>query len=410
MDITAAEKDILRRLAFHQAELANSSLNRERIAAWYAHNDYTGERPMIHMELGSFQNEILDKRLRCVTPRARAVEADLHRNVINFEVFGDDKPVRDYFPVAWQTWFHPFDLKVKTEHDAGGGVGHRFVDQIGDLRKALPKLKKSACGADKAASLQYREDLDAVFGDILPVHMEGLSFSCYLTYYVVKLMGMESMLLAMCDYPDEFCLLLDRLSDDYLEYCEFCRDEELLSPSVGFEHVGQGSFAFNITLKQEPPVELSDLWLHMNSQESVVLSPTMFDTMVFPYYKKIADRFGRLSYGCCEPVHGFWETSLSRFENLGKITVSPWCDQEYIGNALRGRDIIFHRKPSPNYIGVNKDLDEDAFCAHINETLRWARGCHLEITQRDVYTVHNDEQKIRRYIALIRQCIDANWK
>lgn len=141
-----------------------------------------------------------------------------------------------------------------------------------------------------------------------------------------------------------------------------------------------------------------------------MLSPTMFDTMVFPYYKKIADRFGRLSYGCCEPVHGFWETSLSRFENLGKITVSPWCDQEYIGNALRGRDIIFHRKPSPNYIGVNKDLDEDAFCAHINETLRWARGCHLEITQRDVYTVHNDEQKIRRYIALIRQCIDANWK
>lgn len=204
--------------------------------------------------------------------------------------------------------------------------------------------------------------------------------------------------------------MMRRLTDDYLAYYHFCDQETLYFPTTGFEDVGQGSFAFNTTLKQESPVSISDIWLHMNSQESVVLSPEMFGKFIFPYYKKIADRFGRLSYGCCEPVDGFWKSSLNKFDNLGKISISPWCNREYMGNELRGKNIIFHRKPSANYIGVDKALDETAVCKEMNETLYFARGCHLEITQRDVYTVHHDELKVRRYVELIRDCIDKNWK
>ena len=408
--ISTKDKEILRRLAFHQMELACSDINHQRIKDWYDHNDYKGKRPMIHFELGSFQDEILQKRLLCVDEDARGIEADLYREFVNFEVFDDDKPVRDYFPLQWNTWFLPFDLEVKTKHAPGGGVGHQFVDQIGDLSKFLPKQKKSSYGLNREDTMNRKEMLDDLFGDILPVRIEGLSVSCYLTYYVIKLMGMETMLFSICDYPDEFQEMMCRLSDDFLEYYRFCESEALYLPTVGFEHVGQGSFAFNTTLKQEPPVKISDIWLHMNSQESVVLSPEMFDEFVFPYYKKISDNFGRLSYGCCEPVDAFWKKSFSKFNNLGKITISPWCDQEFMGNELRGKNIIFHRKPSPNYIGVNKELDENAFCEHINETLKFAKGCHLEITQRDVYTIYNDEAKARRYVALIRNCIENNWE
>ena len=404
------DREILRTLAFHQAELAESTVNKTRIKEWYEHNDYNGKRPMIHFELGSFQDEVLQKRLQCIEKDARGIEAELYRNFINFEVFNDDKPVRNYFPVQWNSWFLPFNLEVKTKHAPDGGVGHLFEDQIGDLSKSLPMLKKSSFGLDRAATLRRIETLDELFGDILPVRIEGLSVSCYLTYYILKLMGMETMLFSICDYPDEFKEMMRRLTDDLLEYYRFCENEALCLPTIGFEHVGQGSFAFNTTLKQEPPVKLSDIWLHMNSQESVVLSPEMFDEFVFPYYKKIADRFGRLSYGCCEPVDGFWETSFSKFINLGKITISPWCNQEFMGNELRGKKIIYHRKPSPNYIGVNRELDETGFREHINETLYYAQGCHLEITQRDVYTIHNDESKVRQYVAIIRDCIEKNWK
>ena len=48
------DREILRTLAFHQAELAESTVNKTRIKEWYELNDYNGKRPMIHFELGSF--------------------------------------------------------------------------------------------------------------------------------------------------------------------------------------------------------------------------------------------------------------------------------------------------------------------------------------------------------------------
>jgi len=70
---------------------------------------------------------------------------------------------------------------------------------------------------------------------------------------------------------------------------------------------------------------------------------------------------------------------------------------------------VYHRKPSPNYLGVGANLDETAFREHIRKTLRTAKGCTLEITQRDVYTINNDEAKAKRYVDVIREEIVNNW-
>lgn len=174
MAVSVKDREILRNLAFHQMELANSQVNKTRINEWYDHNDYNGKRPMIHFELGSYQNEVLQKRLCCESKDMRAIEADLYRNFVNFEVFNDDKPVRDYFPVQWKTWFLPFDMEVKTTYATGGGVGHLFEDQIVDLSKSLPKLKKSSFGLDRESTLRRVELLNNTFGDILPVRIEGV--------------------------------------------------------------------------------------------------------------------------------------------------------------------------------------------------------------------------------------------
>lgn len=80
-----------------------------------------------------------------------------------------------------------------------------------------------------------------------------------------------------------------------------------------------------------------------------------------------------------------------------------------MGEQLRGKKIVYQRKPSPDTIGVSRELDEDYVQRHISTTLRAARGCALEITQRDVCTVHNDPAKVTRYIQLIRECIEKEW-
>lgn len=74
-----------------------------------------------------------------------------------------------------------------------------------------------------------------------------------------------------------------------------------------------------------------------------------------------------------------------------------------MGEALRGRKTVYHRKPSPNFLGVDKVLDKDGLRKHIQKTVDATKGCVVEYTQRDVYTVHNDMQKVRDYVSIIRE-------
>lgn len=78
-----------------------------------------------------------------------------------------------------------------------------------------------------------------------------------------------------------------------------------------------------------------------------------------------------------------------------------------MGERLRGSRTIFHRKPSPNYLGVG-DFDEEGFREHIRKTLRAAKGCTLEITQRDVYQVPS-VQAVHRYVEVIKEEITNLW-
>ena len=146
----------------------------------------------------------------------------------------------------------------------------------------------------------------------------------------------------------------------------------------------------------------------MNSQETVSISPKMFHDFVFPSYERLANEFGLIYYGCCEPVSAIWD-DIRRLQHLRKASVSPWCDQAFMGEALRRSKVIFSRKPSPNYLGVVSAFDEEAYTKHIDETLTAARGCELEIIHRDIYALHGNTAKVKRAVEIIRREIDRLW-
>ena len=80
-----------------------------------------------------------------------------------------------------------------------------------------------------------------------------------------------------------------------------------------------------------------------------------------------------------------------------------------MSEKLRGKNIIYHRKPSPNFLGVGTALDEEGLRQHIRKSLTLARGCKMEITQRDVYTINNYISKAQRYVQIIKQEIENLW-
>jgi hypothetical protein len=279
------------------------------------------------------------------------------------------------------------------------------------------------------------------------------------SYKVLRLMGMENMLMAMMDRPDEMKHLYRFVTEDLKRYMLWQESEGLLTLNNGNHYAGAGSYGFSRELGQRgegvspacgegvPPasspfpasslaqsqqhqqkqqqdagrmpatradkmsatrVRVSDLWMNMNSQETVGISPEMFEEFVYPSYHALAEMAGLVYFGCCEPVHSIWENCLSKLPHLRKVSVSPWCDEVKIGAWLRKANVIYSRKPSPNYIGVGQ-LDEEAFAEHVAQTVRAARGGHLEIVFRDIYTLCGDLTKPRRAVEIVRRQFDKIW-
>ena len=411
-EISKQDREILRDLARRQAGLAASDVNRERIALWYDHNDGHGSRPMIHLELGTFAHEVISPLLRCSTHAARQIEMNLYNNFANQEFFDDDRVTPDYYPVCYDSDFRLFNLDVKVEHtsDADGNtsLGHHFVSQITDLEEDYPKLQATRYEASAGTLADKIAFLTDLFGDILPVRPEMGCLYCVPTQYLLHIMSMETMMYSLYDYPDLFRKMMNRIAEDTNAYYRMLEKKGLIWPTVGHNPLGQGSWCYTRELPGEEeakkrPLTTRDVWGFLDSQETVGISPEMYEEFIFPCYREIAPNYRRLSYGCCEPVHPIWKNCLSKLPNLRKLSISPWCDEAYMGEQLRGTNIIYHRKPSPNFLGVGATLDEDAFRDHIRATVRAAKGCKLEITQRDVYTINHDISKARRFVQIIRE-------
>ena len=58
-------------------------------------------------------------------------------------------------------------------------------------------------------------------------------------------------------------------------------------------------------------------------------------------------------------------------------------------------------------IAAELPLDEDAVTACFRKTAGAARGCKLEIAQRDVYRIGKDVGKVRRYVELARRALEG---
>jgi hypothetical protein len=204
------------------------------------------------------------------------------------------------------------------------------------------------------------------------------------------------------------------LTDSYLAYMDAAEAGGAMLPNNDGSRVHQDSYGYTHDLpglgELDRPVRLSDVWGYSNSQETVGMSASMFNEFFFTYMKEFADRCGLFAYGCCEPVHELWAPCLSRLPNLRKLSVSPWCDEDDIGEKLRGTKICYHRKPSPNYISVDSVFDEGAFLKHMEHTVKAARGCPLEITFRDITSVRGEPRRLTRAVELTREAFARLWQ
>lgn len=400
----ANDRDVLRALAGAWAERAASPVMDERRAAWTALGDLRPTRPMVLFETWTLEDYLADVTLECEDPALRGVEWRLRWTLRQVDEVGDDTVLEPLWRVGWHIGGSDYGLPIAAHHAAdGSGYQHGYgYDHPVATPADLDRLRPREWTVDRPASEAWAQRLDDLFGDLLPVLLWGTeNLHAGLTGDVFRLLGNENLLLWCYDEPDALRWLLAYLRDDRLAHYRWLEAEGLLGRNDHFCFVGSGSPGYTTALPTAAgPVTLDQLWVHMESQETAMVSPALFEELFLPAMAAVAAPFGLVYYGCCEPVHDRWAPIESTMPHVRKVSISPWCDQADIAAQTAGR-VVLSRKPRPAPIS-GPQADWAALEADLDGTLAAMGHRPLEIVFRDVYRIHGDRPRLRRWVDLVR--------
>lgn len=411
--MTSSEKEYLRDLAKEQLELANSPIMKERERLWYDHNELKGSRPMIAVGEGHYWKEMCPE-LQCEDSLARDIEYQLQNNIQRVKLIGDDKVTPDFYPIKYSVAGPVGGLGQKSERaetglTSDGTEGYHIIPQIEVIEEDFEKLSPTKHNFPKARLERQKECVEDIIGNILPVKLVNGSndWGPSPMRDVIALMGMENAYIAMVSEPDEFHRLMEFLTEDAIRLYRFEEENGCMYLNNGNTEIGSGNWCFTRELPGKDfagRVRSTDTWGHMNAEEASDISPAMFREFILPYQKRLAKEFGLIYYGCCEPVSKFWENGIDQIENIRKLSISPWCDEAYMGKRIAGRDIILSRKPRDYYyLGTQAAFEEEEFRKNIRQTVEATKGCKVEYILRDVLTIHGNVEKVKRAVEIIRE-------
>jgi len=414
--ISQKEKNRLRELAKRQLELA-FGLSMETIykRQWSLNHSTGGTCPVVRIETEGFAHELVPSEiLECETSFARDIERRLLFNIRHCELVGDDRLVPKTFPVEWMVNIDPYGFPLEKETGAAGlgvNIGYKIQHAIQLISEDFYKLKPLTASVDRESTEQYRQTIDGVIGDILPVEMIGWPKGVtFLTRNLLELMSMEDMYQALYDEPDQLHRIMEYLLSNAFALMEFYEKEEIMYINNGIVEMGNASCPLTDAIPGQGYTgkpRLIDMFLRTDSQETIGISPAMFDEFFFPYYRRLCEKAGLWYYGCCEPIHAIWENALSNIKNIKKVSISKWCDEETMGNHLSNKPIVYSRKLDALFLGKDSGLDTKGLAEYIKTTMRYAKGCQIEFLAREVYSLHGNLGKLRTAVEIIRGIIGS---
>jgi len=323
------------------------------------------------------------------------------------KLIGDDRVTQDFYKLEYGIAGPRGGLGQKSV-GAERGLGYHIIPQIEVIEEDFEKLSPTEYYYDKNGIERKKAQIEEIIGGILPVKAVNISnvWGPSPMRDVIGLMGMENAYCSMVTEPGQFHRLMEFLTEDIIRQYRYEEENGCMYLNNGNDYTGSGNWCFSRELPGsdfDGHVRSRDTWGHLNAEDSAEISPEMFREFVLPYQKRLAKEFGLVYYGCCEAVSRFWEAGVENIENIRKVSISNWCDEAFMGERLAGKRIIYSRKPSVNYLGVQKNFDEDAFRKYIQKTVGCTKGCKTEYIFRDVITLNGNMEKVRRAVEIVRE-------
>jgi len=141
----------------------------------------------------------------------------------------------------------------------------------------------------------------------------------------------------------------------------------------------------------------------MASQEFTGVSPAMQNDFLLRYQLPILQKFGLVAYGCCEDLTAKIKI-LRQIPNLRRIAVSPFANVARCAEQI-GKDYVLSYRPSPVDM-VAYGFSSEQVRGVLRRDLAACRGCHVDITLKDVETVQHDPTRIPQWVRIAREEIE----
>jgi hypothetical protein len=410
MTVSASTKErrTLRELAAKVAEIAALPVQQERAELLKSLNALHPQRPVVlAFPEGGWRDLVAEDRLICQGPTLRGWEAVLRAAIFRHEKIGDDLPILPLFNIGWSISISNYGLEETRTQSQELGAYH--WDPPIKTRADFEKLRFRDIVVDRPETERQVNLATDIFGDLLQVRIRGaLWWTVGLTQPLVFLRGLDQIMYDMCDNPQLLHDMMAFLRDEQLHALEVFESEGVLSLNNGpTDYVGSGGVGYTAELPAagfNGRVRTRDMWCLSESQETVGVSPQMFEEFVLPYQTPVVNRFGLACYGCCEPLDRRIDLLLRAIPKLRRVSVSPWSNRELLAGKLSNR-YVFSWKPNPALVSAPV-VDWAEVERVTRETVRMTKGCCLEMILKDTHTFCGDIERVGHWVQIARRAVE----
>lgn len=412
MEISAKERDLLRRLGAEVAEIAELPVHDETRRLWQRLNGLDQERPMVGIDQIAWHEIHVNDELTVQSEDefARLLEWKLRQTLYRWRHMRADMVVEKYIAVPMAINDTGFGVEKNEEvsytDPDNPVVGHRYFDQLA-TPEDLKKITTPRISLDRETNKEREQTAKDIFEGILDIRMTGLSPMFYLWDRIVEWHGVENSIMDLVDRPEFVHDLMRRYTEAYMGMLDQLEAQGLLAYDIPAVHCS-GAYSDELPAPGFDPKRprAIDTWTAGMAQIFATVSPEMHNEFEIEYAIPWYERFGLGYYGCCEPLHDKIDI-IDRLPRVRKISISPWADVKKAAKRMAGR-YVMSRKPSPAFLAT-ETWDREAVRKDLQETYDTAKaaGCAVEFILKDISTVKYDPQRLWEWDEIAKSVVGA---
>jgi hypothetical protein len=400
MAISQNDLNVLRQLAGRYSELAHLDIQKERLDRYRRSNGLELVRPVVlinEVPWGEIDDPVL---VNVCAPELGWLEGTMRKVLYQWEHFQVDMVIPAEFRVAKGFRSTGIGIRVQEETiqgDTGAYISsHEYTDQLqteADLEKVrMPELSLNPEGTEARLATATE-----VFDGLIDVKLCGHVPQCNIWDQISAFRGVDALLMDLAMRPEFMHQTARKFTDVAAANFKQMEDLDLLDPDQILLHCTPACSDELPAEDFDGKVRMKDVWGRCAAQIFGSVSPDMHDEFDLAYNQQLFGDCGLLYYGCCEPMDSKIDILRKRFDNLRKVSITPWADPKRAAEAIGG-DFVLAAKPNPAFVS-RPDFDPRPVA---DEIARYCEVCRanktpLEFVIKDISTIANNPANLTRW-------------